>query len=81
VASENTTQVGEDNPVLRIELDGENLFRAYGLQLQSSSSTIRGLVINRFIGSDSGSSGAVLILVPGGVPSVPRCGRPPRASG
>ena len=43
----NTKTVGND-AVLKIELDGSNLPNASGLEIGTSNSVIRGLVINRF---------------------------------
>ena len=44
-ATENTLAVG-NNAVLKIELDGENVFN--GLMIQAANSTVKGLIINRF---------------------------------
>ena len=55
------TQTVEDDAVLLIELNGANAGDANGLTITAGSSTIRGLVINRFIGA-SGSAGNAIAL-------------------
>jgi len=47
-AEENTDPTCQDG-VLRIELDGEFIDGATGLDLQAGASTVKGLVINRFV--------------------------------
>ena len=56
----NTQTVGDD-AVLLIELNGANAGDANGLTIAAGSSTVRGLVINRFIGA-SGSAGNAIAL-------------------
>jgi hypothetical protein len=59
------TMASGDNAVLLIELDGTNAGDANGLTITAGSSTVRGLVINRFIGA-SGSAGNAIALSGGG---------------
>ena len=59
------TQTVEDDAVLLIELNGANTLDANRLTITAGNSTIRGLVINRFIGS-GGSAGNSIALSGGG---------------
>ena len=49
-ASPNTLAEGND-AVLKIQLNGTNAGPAHGLVIEASDSTLRGLVINRFVGN------------------------------
>ncbi len=49
-ASPNTLATG-NNAVLKIQLNGTNAGPAHGLVIEAPESTIRGLVINRFVGN------------------------------
>jgi len=57
----NTQTTDGDDAVLLIEINGANAGDANGLTITAGSSTIRGLVINRFIGA-SGSAGNAIAL-------------------
>jgi hypothetical protein len=61
-ASPNTQAVGDD-AVLKIELDGSLAGSASGLVIAASSSTVRGLVINRFAGSGIDITGDDNVIV------------------
>ena len=63
-SSANTQTTGDD-AVLLIELNGANAGDANGLTITAGSSTVRGLAINRFIGT-SGSAGNAIALSGGG---------------
>ena len=60
----NTQTIG-DNAVPLIELEGRSAGEANGFTITAGGSTVRGLVINRFIGS-SGSAGNAIALNGGG---------------
>ena len=60
----NTQTTDGDGAVLLIELNGANAGDANGLTITAGDSTIRGLVVNRFIGA-SGSAGNAIALTSG----------------
>jgi hypothetical protein len=58
-ARPNTLAVG-NNAVLKIELDGSSAGNANGLIISAGSSTVRGLMINRFAGGSISGTGIIL---------------------
>jgi hypothetical protein len=58
-AKPNTLVVG-NNAVLKVELDGSSAGNANGLIISAGSSTVRGLVINRFAGGSISGTGIIL---------------------